>query len=81
MFGEKGNSEGQFLYPWDVACNSRNQILVSDSRNHRLQLFSPNGDFLAKFGFIGPMWSQLDSPRGVCFNSKDQVTYNESAVD
>ena len=34
-FGEKGSGNGQFLYPWDVACNSKNQILVSDTRNHR----------------------------------------------
>ena len=37
-FGEKGSGNGQFLYPWDVACNSKNQILVSDTRNHRLQV-------------------------------------------
>ena len=34
-FGEKGSANGQFMYPWDVACNSKNQILVSDTRNHR----------------------------------------------
>ena len=31
-FGEKGSESGQFNYPWDVACNSRDNILVSDTR-------------------------------------------------
>ena len=73
MFGEKGAANGQFMYPWDVACNSKNQILVSDTRNHRLQLFSPAGEFLAKYGFDGQMWKHFDSPRGVCFTQDDQV--------
>ena len=73
-FGEKGSNAGQFMYPWDVACNSKNQILVSDTRNHRLQLFSPNGEYLTKYGFDGQMWKHFDSPRGVCFTQDDQVT-------
>ena len=82
-FGEKGSGNGQFLYPWDVACNSKNQILVSDTRNHRystivvqeyrffnfmfcrLQLFSPKGDYLTKYGFDGQMWKHFDSQRSV----------------
>jgi hypothetical protein len=31
-FGERGQENGQFNYPWDVACNSKDQILVSDTR-------------------------------------------------
>ena len=74
MLGEKGSGNGQFMYPWDVACNSKNQILVSDTRNHRLQLCSPNGDYLAKYGFDGQMWKHFDSPRGICFTADDQVS-------
>ena len=72
-FGEKGSGNGQFNYPWDVACNSKNRIMVSDTRNHRLQLFSESGEYLAKYGFDGPMWKHFDSPRGVCFSADDQV--------
>ena len=31
-FGEKGSEPGQFNYPWDVAVNSQDSILVSDTR-------------------------------------------------
>ena len=53
MFGDKGSKDGQFNYPWDVATNSRDQILVSDTRNHRIQLFTAHGEFLNKYGFEG----------------------------
>jgi DNA-binding beta-propeller fold protein YncE len=32
-----------------------------------LQLFSPSGEFLLKYGFEGNLWKHFDSPRGVCF--------------
>ena len=38
MFGERGNLNGQLHYPWDVACNNEDCILVSDTRNHRIQV-------------------------------------------
>ena len=77
MFGEKGSKPGQFNYPWDVATNSRDQILVSDTRNHRIQLFSPHGDFLSKYGFDGREWKHFDSPRGVCFMPDDQIVVTD----
>lgn len=39
-FGERGRTPGLFNYPWGVAVNSFNQIAVSDTRNHRVQVSS-----------------------------------------
>lgn len=80
-FGERGSKLGQFNYPWDVAVNAENQILVSDTRNHRVQLFSSEGAFINKYGFEGALWKQFDSPRGVAFDlqGKLRVTTNTSA--
>lgn len=68
-FGQKGHENGQFNYPWDVAVDSECRIAVSDTRNHRVQLFSPDGVFLYKYGYENTptMWKYFDSPRGVCF--------------
>ena len=67
MFGDKGSKPGQFNYPWDVATNSRDQILVSDTRNHRIQLFMAHGEFFLKYGFKGQEWKCFDLPHRVCF--------------
>ena len=37
-FGERGPLNGQLHYPWDVSCNAEDCILVSDTRNHRIQV-------------------------------------------
>ena len=52
-FGEKGSKHGQFNYPWDVDVNRAGIIAVTDTRNHRIQLFSFDGAFLSKYGFEG----------------------------
>ncbi|XP_075909974.1 E3 ubiquitin-protein ligase TRIM71-like isoform X2 [Petromyzon marinus] len=69
--GERGHLSGQFCYPWDVAVSPESAggglILVSDTRNHRVQLFSPDGVFVNKYGLEGGMWRHFDSPRGVAF--------------
>ncbi|KAK0174990.1 hypothetical protein PV327_008776 [Microctonus hyperodae] len=74
-FGEKGSRNGQFNYPWDVAVNTESQIVVSDTRNHRIQLFSAEGVFLRKYGFetTPNMWKHFDSPRGVAFNPEGSI--------
>lgn len=79
-FGERGSKLGQFNYPWDVAVNADNQILVSDTRNHRVQLFSPEGAFINKYGFEGALWKQFDSPRGVAFDLQGMRQTNQTIV-
>lgn len=38
MFGRTGNQPGQFNRPAGVAVNSRNNIIVTDKDNHRVQV-------------------------------------------
>ena len=55
-FGERGCKNGQFNYPWDVAVNPNTSLIgVTDTRNHRIQLFSNDGHFISKYGFEGKM--------------------------
>lgn len=71
-FGEKGSRPGQFCYPWDIAiCNQTSLILVSDTRNRRIQLFTHYGQYL---------WhccQPLDSPRGVAFLTPERYIISD----
>jgi tripartite motif-containing protein 71 len=61
-FGEKGSRVGQFCYPWDIDCCAQSHhIVVSDTRNRRIQLFTSYGQYITHFALL------LDSPRGVAF--------------
>jgi len=71
-FGEKGNRVGQFCYPWDIdSCSATHQILVSDTRNRRVQLFTPYGQYIMHFA------QPLDSPRGVGFWGEKKLVVSD----
>ncbi len=38
VFGSRGRGNGAFNYPWGVACSAMNEIAISDTRNHRIQV-------------------------------------------
>ena len=45
-FGAFGNEPGFFNVPRGITTDNDGFIMVSDSKNNRLQLFEPNGDFV-----------------------------------
>lgn len=69
------------MYPWACAVNTKSQILVTDSRNHRIQLFSPDGHFISRFSFDGVNHSRylkgLTTPRGAAFNPQGNIIISD----
>jgi len=49
-FGSRGSKNGQFENLWDVAFDNTGNVYVADLFNHRIQTFTPDGQFLQKFG-------------------------------
>ena len=69
MFGSQGNEPGQFNGSTYVTCGINNgTVYVVD--NHRIQLFSIEGEFIATFG---SQLAFLDCPRGICVDSTNRV--------
>lgn len=71
--GCEGTAPGQFLRPQGVCVDASGNIIVADSRNHRVQIFLPDGRFLAKFGTMGSGPGQLDRPSGICTTADGRV--------
>ena len=60
---------GEFDTPYDVAITpDGTQIAVSDSANHRIQMFSNAGEFLNAFGTQGSGVEQFNTPKGLAFD-------------
>jgi len=64
--GSKGGRPSEFNCPEGVAISSDGRlVVVADSLNHRVQVFSPDGAFLREFGQKGSEDGQFDMPGGV----------------
>ncbi|MFQ5440877.1 MAG: Calx-beta domain-containing protein [Nitrosopumilaceae archaeon] len=71
--GTPGSLNGQFSNPSDVATDSTDRIIVADTLNHRIQIFSSTGAHILSFGTPGNMNDQFSSPSSVAVDSTDRI--------
>ena len=70
-FGQHGSAAAVLSKPWGVAVNERNEIVVTEVGNHRIQVFSSDGTFLRSFGRKGDKQGELIWPAGIAINIKN----------
>lgn len=61
-FGEFGTAQGQFKGPEGVFPGPEGNLYVSDTGNHRIQVFDFQGNFKFQFGEFGNKPGQLNAP-------------------
>jgi DNA-binding beta-propeller fold protein YncE len=57
-WGTPGKAEGQFHLPHSIAFDPDGKLYVADRANKRIQIFSPDGDFLG-------MWTGMGGPNDI----------------
>lgn len=63
---------GTFYEPWGIAVGPDGSVYVTDTWNHRIQKFSPEGEFITMWGYFGQgeapdaFWG----PRDIAFDSQ-----------
>ncbi|MHB1340045.1 MAG: NHL repeat-containing protein, partial [Bellilinea sp.] len=63
---------GTFYEPWGIAVGPDGSVFVTDTWNHRIQKFSPEGEFISMWGYFGQgetpdaFWG----PRDIAFDSR-----------
>lgn len=80
-FGGKGRAAGRFHYPTQICVTSAGNIIVSDSLNFRVQVFSPDGRFLNAFGQMGHGPGTFSRPKGVACDSADNIYVVDALFD
>jgi len=70
-----GSEDGKFDTPYDVAVDLAGNVYVADSSNDRIQKFTSNGRFIAKFGLRGSEDGQLYYPNGVAVSLLGKTVY------
>jgi uncharacterized protein (TIGR03663 family) len=73
VFGESGSGNGQFNEPRGLAADSRGNLYVADTKNSRIQVFDPNGQFVRAIGALGSGDGQLKEPCGVAVDADGTV--------
>lgn len=70
-FGQSGSPSadqvggGLFYGPRDILVLPNNRLLVTDTGNHRLQMFDRDGNFIQQLGSLGTLLGQMHEPVGL----------------
>ncbi len=67
-FGSRGSQPGLFTWPRGIAVGPANSIVVADSSNHRVQIFTSDGGYAFSFGGYGNGDAEFDCLAGVAVN-------------
>lgn len=80
--GRRGTDDGEFNYPTNVAIDRKTgNIIVVDTFNFRVQIFSPDGVFIRKFGQPGNRLGDFYRPKGVGVDSEGHIYVADAAFD
>jgi len=77
--GKPGTGKGEFFYPTELHLDKDN-LLVVDAMNFRVQWFRRNGDTEGMFGQIGDSAGSLFRPKGVAVDSEDHLYIVDAAT-
>ena len=72
-FGKEGSGNGMFHSPRPLAVTDRDEIVVVDNLNHRVQVFHSNGTFLRSFGHKGENAGEFSYPNGIAIDNDKKV--------
>ncbi|NCP87777.1 MAG: hypothetical protein CO094_01515 [Anaerolineae bacterium CG_4_9_14_3_um_filter_57_17] len=85
VFGEIGQNLGQFDAPRGLAFAPDGSLYVADSRNHRIQHFDAEGNFINQWGTFGDLLNTgqapigtLDEPWGVAVGPDGSVYVSDT---
>uniref|UniRef100_A0A6Q2Z190 Tripartite motif-containing protein 2 n=1 Tax=Esox lucius TaxID=8010 RepID=A0A6Q2Z190_ESOLU len=71
--GTKGRNKGEFTNLQGVAASSLGKVLIADSNNQCVQIFSNDGLFKSRFGVRGRSPGQLQRPTGVAVHPSGDI--------
>ena len=70
-FGKEGSGQGHFRCPRGVVVDSKNKVIVSDSGNNRVQVFSQGGDWILTIDGTGN--NPFNTPWGLSLDPQGNI--------
>ena len=75
--GKEGSGEGLLSNPLGVAVTAKDEVVVADNQNHRVQVFDSNGTFLRSFGHRGENAGEFKNPTGIATDKDRNILVSE----
>jgi len=73
-WGSKGDGPGEFVYPHNIVIDAKSRVYVADRGNNRIQIFSPEGKFLA-------VWENVGKPYGLFLTPDEHLFVTDGHPD
>ncbi|HEY7302395.1 MAG TPA: peptidyl-alpha-hydroxyglycine alpha-amidating lyase family protein [Xanthobacteraceae bacterium] len=70
-WGKHGKAQGEFDTPHGIALDSAGRVYVADRSNNRIQIFDPDGKFIAE-------WKQFGRPSAVAIDKNGMIYVADS---
>ena len=79
--GGQGDTQGLFNGPVAVAIGPQGRIHVVDSLNHRIQVFTADGEFILAFGSAGVAPGYFSRPKAIGVDSEGNIHVLDTLFD
>jgi DNA-binding beta-propeller fold protein YncE len=77
--GKRGERNGEFNYPTNIAVAGNGDIYVTDTFNFRVERFDASGKYLGQWGKVGDRPGMFTRPKGVAIDSDGHVYVVDAA--
>ena len=68
-----GEGEGQLRLPVAMAFDSQDRLYITDEENHRVCIYSADGEYLSQWGVMGSGEGEFNGPAGIAIDAEDNV--------
>ena len=76
--GKEGLGEGLLNKPMGVAVTAKDEVVVADNQNDRVQVFNSDGTFLRSFGHNGKNAGEFKNPTGIAIDKDRKIIVSEN---
>ncbi len=77
----RGQGEGEFRFPSFVAVGPQGNVYVTDAINARIQVFTPEGEFIRSIGQLGDGPGTFARPKGVGVDARGRIFVADAAFN